>query len=140
MRLLIALLLPLTVAAADDNCLRATAIKVQDADFFVAVAILPNGRPGQGMVRVRGVYAPISTPKAKCRTERRAGRKAAAFAAKWLRGPIELCRPQLDQKNRLHADVINGDGESLADALLDAGLAEPYDGEAIPDFCGDESI
>lgn len=88
-------------------------------------------------VRLRGVDTPESGRRAKCDDEWRAGQLATAFTSEAVAGAatIIIRNPTWGKwAGRVVADVVV-DGRSLAAALLEAGLARPYDGGRRAGWC-----
>jgi endonuclease YncB( thermonuclease family) len=82
-------------------------------------------------VRVAGVDTPEIKTKDKC--EKRAAQKAKQFTRAFLgKPPVSLLNCRRDKYFRLLCDVKNSEGESLADNLLKAGFAVPYNGKEKP--------
>jgi endonuclease YncB( thermonuclease family) len=108
---------------------------IYDADTF---RINIDGWPpfvGERMpVRISGVDAPEI--RGKCNEEKTAARKAKQYTVAMLRGAkhIELRNIRRGKYFRLLADVY-ADGKSIAEGLINAGLARSYDGGARRGWC-----
>ena len=88
-------------------------------------------------VRLRGVDTPESGGRAKCMSERKLAERATRFTRQAITaaGSIEFERPSWDKYGgRVDADVWV-DGERLADLLIAAGLARPYEGGKRAGWC-----
>jgi endonuclease YncB( thermonuclease family) len=102
-------------------------VNVYDGDTFRVnlqcdYDVLCNNLP----VRVSGIDTPEIKTKDGC--EKRAAKKAKAFTQTFLKGKnIELKNCKRDKYFRLLCDVF-ADGKNLAEEILNAGLAVPYDG------------
>lgn len=81
-------------------------------------------------VRLRDIDTPEKAGRAKCAAERQGGAAATAFTTTAIRDArrVVIRNPKWGKwGGRVIADVLI-DGRNLATALLDAGLARPYDG------------
>ena len=98
-----------------------------DGDSFEADVIQNDETYKDVGIRVHGIDCPEM--RGKCDYERKLARKAAKFTADMLEKSevIGLNVVDVDAYDRLLCDVIC-DGESLASALIDAGLAKSYEG------------
>lgn len=76
-------------------------------------------------VRVKGIDTPELKTNNAC--ERAKAQQAKAYATTFLKGKLELRNCSRDKYFRLLCDVYSN-GESLANALIQRGLAYPYDG------------
>lgn len=88
------------------------------------------------LIRIRGVDAPERGGKAKCEWEYQHAELASQLMEHFLsRGTIRLQNLHWDKYGgRILADVyING--QSLADMLIKAGMARPYDGKKRGCWC-----
>ena len=107
---------------------RARVSNVVDGDTADATVDVGFGVFARQRLRILGVNAPeMHGPSAA------AGRAARAFVAAWLAAapvcewPFVVTTQKTDDFGRYLADVRRADtGESLADALLQAGQATPY--------------
>lgn len=133
---LIALLWSVSVLAADfGNTAVSRIVSVYDADTFRAdidswPAIVGSNMP----VRVNGVDAPEI--RGKCPSEKLAAKAARDFTSGKLLSArlVELRNIERGKYFRLLADVYV-DGLSLADLLISAGHARPYDGGRRDGWC-----
>lgn len=129
------LALPLSVQAGDFGAARVSQVLgVHDADTFrVNIQDWP-AIVGRGIsVRVAGIDAPEL--RGRCAEEIARAQAARQFAADRLAaGTVELKHIRRDKYFRLLAEVWIG-GESLGDALIQAGLARPYDGGTKQGWC-----
>ena len=78
-------------------------------------------------IRVNGIDTPEI--RTRCKSEKALGKVAKYFVADLLKNAQEVKLVNLSRGKyfRLVADVI-ADGVNIADALIDADLAVPYDG------------
>jgi len=85
-------------------------------------------------IRVRGVDAPEM--RGKCQSEKLAARRAKQHTVSLLRSAkiIKLTNMQRGKYFRILANVMI-DGVSLADSLINNGLARPYDGGKRGGWC-----
>lgn len=126
-----ALLLPLWAQAG-------TPIKplhIYDGDsFMVDIDDWPEVIGKKIIVRLKGADAPNFA--AKCDEEKRLAQVASNFALKFLGDAkkVELVDIERDHYFRLLAKV-EADGKDLATALIEAGLAKPYEGGPIQSWC-----
>ncbi len=127
-------------AAADDRIYTESievseVTSIYDADTFrVNIAGWPS-IVGQRMpIRVNGVDAPEI--RGKCKEEKLAARLAKQYTVAMLRGAkrIELRNIRRGKYFRVLADVY-ADGKSVAEELIGAGLARPYEGGTRGGWC-----
>ena len=82
----------------------------------------------------------IDTPEIKgmCEQEKELARQAQALTQKLMvqASKIELAEPRRDKYFRILARVM-ADGQEVAQDLVKAGLAVPYDGAKKKDWCAD---
>ncbi|CZF85390.1 thermonuclease family protein [Grimontia marina] len=108
---------------------------IYDADTF---RVNIDGWPaivGQHVpVRVKGVDAPEI--RGKCKTEKHLARVAKQFTVEQLRTAKEIRLTNIERGKyfRLLADV-EIDGQLLADKLIKAGIARPYQGGKRETWC-----
>ncbi len=109
-------------------------IRVHDGDTFIVDIDNVHSLIGKGVsVRINGIDAPEITDK------REEVHKLAIASRDYVINRlenahvIELCNLQRDKYFRLLADVYL-DGINLADELIKAGLAQPYDGKKKPNW------
>lgn len=139
-RILISLLLlvPLGAKAADATYGSVTVSEVTsiyDADTFRAnIPGWPSVVGERISIRVNGVDAPEI--RGKCAREKAGARAAKQHTVAMLRGArrIELRNIRRGKYFRLLADVYT-DGKSLAQSLINAGLARPYHGGRREGWC-----
>ena len=109
---------------------------IYDADTFkVNIKHWPDVIGKHISIRVLGVDAPEI--RGKCASEKAAARKAKQFTVQFLRAGqvVELRSIKRGKYFRLLAAVYV-DGNNLADALVKAKLARPYDGGRRLGWCG----
>ena len=118
----------------------ASVVRVIDADTLeLAVDVWP-GQVVTVAVRVLGIDTP-EVRRPDCEAERALGRRASALV-RGLAPPASRVA-LLDVQEGKYAGRVVGtiavDGESLADALIEAQLARPYNGRGPrPEWCADE--
>ncbi len=108
---------------------------IYDADTFrVNIKGWPPIIGKRVPIRVNGIDAPEI--RAKCQTEKIKSRKAKQFTVAKLREgrSIELRNMKRGKYFRIVADVFI-DGESLAEHLVEEGLARRYDGGKKSSWC-----
>lgn len=92
-------------------------------------------------VRLEGIDAP-EVSRAACDAERARGEAARAFVEELARETLILEDVRHDKyAGRVVARVMTPEGRNLSEALLEAGLARPWDpeaGEPKPDWCADD--
>ena len=112
--------------------------RVIDGDTVeIAVGFLPAPLPPKLSIRVLGVDTPEKAPRAKCEAEADKAKLASAFTkeAVALATEIDVQIKTWDKYGgRVLGDVYL-DGHSLAEMLIEAGLARPYKGEAKSSWC-----
>lgn len=88
-------------------------------------------------IRIKGVDTPELPPKAKCVEEASLALQARQFTWNFLKqGPIHIEALKPDKYgNRWLGDVF-AKNENLSEALLKAGLAQPYKGDKRQGWCG----
>ncbi len=113
----------------------ATVERVIDGDSLSVRVSIWLGLQVSTIVRLRGVDAPELA--GRCPEERRRAVAAReALAALVSDGTVSLAAVETDKYGgRVVADVADGSGRPLADALVDAGLARPYDGGRRAGWC-----
>lgn len=116
-----------------DGPVKAEIVRVIDGDtILVSASPWPEHRI-ETYVRLRGIDAPEL--KSQCPTIRLAGEEAAAELAHMLAGTSEVLLFAISGDKyygRVVADIRLADGRSLANELLAAGLARPYQGGHKP--------
>lgn len=134
MKWLVALLALTSPALADSY----PVTRVIDGDTVeIAVGFLPAPLPPKLSIRVLGVDTPEKAPRAKCDAEADKAKIASAFTkeAVALATEIDVQIKTWDKYGgRVLGDVYL-DGHSLAEMLIEAGLARPYKGEAKSSWC-----
>jgi micrococcal nuclease len=115
-----------------------TVQRVVDGDTFL---LAPDWTPYhlEFKVRVRHIDTPEHGSLAHCAAENSRALDATRFTDEWLHATgmrVHLENVEHDKYGgRVDADVYNKRGQSLADALLKAGLARPYNGGAKSNWC-----
>jgi micrococcal nuclease len=107
------------------------AVYVRNYDGDTITFNLPKLHPiiGQKIsIRVNGIDAPEI--KGKCEKEKYEAKQAKGMVANILKGAKQITLKNMERGKyfRIAADVIV-DGASLADVLVEAGVAVRYDGE-----------
>lgn len=128
---LLLLFIPLTLMAGTV----VKPVKVYDGDSFKVDIEHWPALIGKSMdIRLKGADAP--SYKAECKRERELAQQATNFTLKFLTGAttVELVDVEKDQYFRLLARV-QADGKDLSTALINAGLAKPYEGGQIKSWC-----
>jgi micrococcal nuclease len=112
--------------------------RVIDGDTVeIAVDFLPSPLPPKLSIRVLGVDTPEKAPRAKCDAEAAKAKMASEFtkSAVQLATEIDVQIKTWDKYGgRVLGDVYL-DGHSLAEMLIEAELARPYQGEAKSSWC-----
>lgn len=134
--MVIALLLCFTPVYAAENYGNqdVSLIYVHDGDTLaVNVPTWPKIIGSNVLVRIKGIDA--AELHGKCQAEKDIAAQAKQFVINALyMGTIELRNIQRDKYFRLLADVyVNG--ENLADKIVSAGLANPYNGGSRHTWC-----
>jgi endonuclease YncB( thermonuclease family) len=118
----------------------ADVIRVVDGDTLALRARIWLGQDIVVSARIRGIDAPEL--RGKCDRE-----KAMAEAARLKLqsvtslGRVRLMRIEHDKyAGRVLADVVTDDGVDLRTAMLESGLARPYDGGSRDPWCGVASL
>ena len=103
-------------------------VRVIDGDTIVmSIHIYPEITVTTHL-RILGIDTP-ELHRARCSAERVKGYQARDRAAKWLLEALALSVVDIRRgKYRMVGDIRNEEGESLAEMLLKAGLAHPYEG------------
>lgn len=109
--------------------------RVIDGDSLAVRVDLWPGLQVATIVRLRGIDAPELA--GRCPEERRRAAAARdALAALVGDGTVSLAAVETDKYGgRVVADVADAEGRPLAEALVDAGLARPYDGGRRDGWC-----
>jgi endonuclease YncB( thermonuclease family) len=116
-----------------------TITNVIDGDTYqIATTWLPEGLAPFIDLRLAGIDTPEKDFRAKCPAEMVLGIRAAAYARKLLRGAdkVSIQYTGWDKYGGRADGHLTLDGQDMAEALLAAGLAKPYDGAGgKPDWC-----
>lgn len=135
LRILALFLIAFPVSANYGSALVSEVTSIYDADTFRANI---NGWPPiigeRAPIRVKGVDAPEL--RGKCESEKVRARLAKQFTVAKLRGAKTIRLDELERGKyfRILA-VVSVDGENLGQALIDEGLARPYDGGKRQGWC-----
>ncbi|MBI1362388.1 MAG: hypothetical protein GC134_00195 [Proteobacteria bacterium] len=147
-RTLVALLLIFSVlgvgtARADDPIhmptvisgpVQADVVSVYDGDTFTVLAYPWPGVVMHVSVRLMGLDAPEI--RGKCQFEKDKAQEAKALTIANAGTHVVLKNIRHDKyAGRVLADAYTTDGQSLADLLIAAGLARPYDGGKREPWC-----
>lgn len=113
----------------------ATVERVIDGDSLAVRVNVWLGLEVSTIVRLRGIDAPELA--GRCPEERRRAVAARdALAGLVAGGSVSLAAVETDKYGgRVVADVADGSGRPLGPALVDAGLARPYDGGHRAGWC-----
>jgi endonuclease YncB( thermonuclease family) len=118
----------------------ADVIRVIDGDTLAVRARIWIGLDLVVSARIRGIDAPEL--RGKCDRE-----KALAAAARThlagvvAAGKVRMRRIENDKyAGRVLADIVTDDGADLRQAMLESGLARPYDGGGRDPWCGVASL
>jgi len=115
----------------------ARVIKVQDGDSLIVMARIWPGHDVRAHVRLRGIDAPEL--RGKCEQEKVQAKEARSELVR-LVGTQKVFLRRIDKGKyygRVLARVDSASGIDLADALLEAGLARPYEGRKRHSWCAD---
>lgn len=133
--LFIVCLWPLAAAAWPYGPYPARIERVVDGDTLVITVEAWPELIVRTSLRLAGIDAPELSSRRAC--ERRLARAARAFAEAWSRGgAATLILTGRDKYGRA-LGRLQRDGEDLAEALLAAGHARPYDGGERRPWCED---
>ena len=112
----------------------AVVLSVYDGDTFkVAAEVWPDVMI-EASVRVLGIDTPEMA--GRCESERVGAVKAKIRTADLVRDGVVLSDISHDKyAGRVLAQVLLPDGSSLADILIEEGLARPYDGGRRESWC-----
>ena len=134
MKWLVALLLLATPALAAPYEIT----RVIDGDTLeIAVDFLPSPLPPKLSIRVMGIDTPEKAPRAQCDSEAALAKKASAFTKDAVANALEVDVVILkwDKYGGRVLGEVYLDHQSLAQSLISAGLARPYEGEAKQSWC-----
>ena len=117
------------------NIYEARVVRVIDGDTIITVVSVWIDLEQTAVIRIRGVDTPEL--KGKCEAEKNLAVRAKEFTASLLRdSKIKLSNVRNDKfGGRYDADVALGDGRSVADLLVQAGLARKYFGGKRQGWC-----
>lgn len=117
-------------------------VRVVDGDTVEARCHAWVGTDVTTMVRVRGIDTPEKAPRAKCPAEAALAIKASAFTRDALPPGSRILLSSIDNDKfggRVDATITYDTpllhGANLADQLISAGLARPYDGGTKKGWC-----
>ena len=131
----------LALAAGDTSAetlpgpIAAEVIRVVDGDTLALRARIWIGMDIVVNARIRGIDAPEL--RGRCATEKTLARSARAYLASLAAdGRVRLAGIENDKyAGRVLADVVTENGVDLGAAMLESGLARPYDGGARAPWC-----
>ena len=108
----------------------AQVVRVIDGDTIEVRARIWLGQEVEIKVRLDGADAPEL--KGRCAAERQRAQEARAFVERQIAGkPVALSDVRYDKYGaRVVARVADATGANISDALVQRGLAYPYDGKA----------
>jgi len=112
--------------------------RVIDGDTLeIAVDFLPSPLPPKLSIRVMGIDTPEKAPRAQCDSEAALAKKASAFTKDAVANALEVDVVILkwDKYGGRVLGEVYLDHQSLAQSLISAGLARPYQGEAKQSWC-----
>lgn len=111
--------------------------QIIDGDTLEVIARIWLGQEVAVRIRLDGIDAPEM--RAKCSREAVLAEEARRFASAWLSQAVLVTLEDIrygKYAGRVIAKVRLADGSDLGRALIDAGLAQVYDGGTRPDWCG----
>jgi endonuclease YncB( thermonuclease family) len=112
--------------------------RVIDGDTVeIAVDFLPEPLPPKLSIRVIGIDTPEKAPRAQCDAEADLAKKASAFTKDAVAEAteIEVDILKWDKYGGRVLGDIYIDRQSLAEMLIAAKLARPYNGDAKQSWC-----
>ncbi len=113
---------------------RADVVSVYDGDTLTVDAHPWPQITVRTSVRVSGIDTPEI--RGKCDSEKALAREARELARESVGEHVHLRNVGLGKyAGRVIADVFTEDGRRLADVLIEAGLARPYDGSEREGWC-----
>lgn len=118
----------------------ADVIRVVDGDTLALRARIWIGLDLVVNARIRGIDTPELN--GKCDREKAAAIAARATLEAIVRDSgVQLRRIENDKyAGRVVADVVTSDGTELGPAMIESGLARPYDGGSRDPWCGVASL
>jgi micrococcal nuclease len=139
--LLLVILLPrLSHAEAVYGPYRASVVKVLDGDTVqLEVGLRPNLTQRINL-RLVGVNTPEKRGPKVSDCEKKAGQDATTFTQRWLQGMkgVTISEVRHDKyAGRALGKLRRPDGKDLAEALIAAGHAQPYNGGKRGPWCND---
>lgn len=112
--------------------------RVIDGDTVeIAVDFLPEPLPPKLSIRVLGIDTPEKAPRALCDAEAAKAKLASAFTKDAV-AAAKVVDVQIKTWDKYGGRVLGDvflDGQSLAEMLINQGLARPYKGEAKSSWC-----
>ena len=127
-----------SLATAEDyGPYAATLVRVIDGDTVLIDARIWPGQTVRSAVRLRGIDTPEKGGRAHCLSEREAGQRSTSFTRRWLAAhPVFQITDVRSGKfsGRVLGRIVADDAD-LAEDLLAAGMARPYDGGKRASWC-----
>ncbi len=113
----------------------ARVVRIIDGDTVIVRARIWLGQEVEIRVRLKGIDAPEAN--GRCADERELAKRAANFVRRRLDGgAVRLTHIEYGKyAGRVVARLLTQDGEDIAAALLQAGLARAYDGRRRRSWC-----
>jgi endonuclease YncB( thermonuclease family) len=112
--------------------------RVIDGDTVeIAVDFLPAPLPPKLSIRVLGIDTPEKAPRAQCEAEAEKAKLASAFTKNAI-ATAAVIDVQIKSWDKYGGRVLGNvflDGQSLAEMLINQGLARAYFGEAKSSWC-----
>ena len=112
--------------------------RVIDGDTVeIAVGFLPAPLPPKLSIRVLGIDTPEKAPRAQCEAEAEKAKLASAFTKNAI-ATAAVIDVQIKSWDKYGGRVLGNvflDGQSLAEMLINQGLARAYFGEAKSSWC-----
>ena len=112
--------------------------RVIDGDTVeIAVDFLPAPLPPKLSIRVLGIDTPEKSPRALCEAEAEKAKLASAFTKNAI-ATAAVIDVQIKSWDKYGGRVLGHvfiDGQSLAEMLINQGLARAYFGEAKSSWC-----
>ena len=116
---------------------RIEVIRVIDGDTILVNAHAWPGIHIRTSLRLDGIDTPEKGWRAQCPAERKAGETATAYTQQWLRQHSNLQATHIRRgkyAGRILGQIVSGPN-NLADDLLQAGHARPYNGRKRGGWC-----